>query len=268
MRPIRPMSAVERFFERLVERPSARLFGTRVQPIQLQHRIERAMEYGRTAGAGGIHVPDQFTVRLSRADVDRLKRTSELPVELASAALEWSRRRSYAVGARPRVAIVADDALRSGDIEVEARFSDRQSGPDPDATADLGRTSLYAAPVPLSPRATLGIREAGGREWTIVASAAPLAIGRSSDNAVVLVDERVSRHHARFQARGGILVLVDLESRNGTWVNGSRITELAVGTGDVVEIGGATITVLAGDDGLATSDGAPGSTPAVDRGAS
>ena len=39
-----PLTAVERFFERLFERPSARLFRARLQPIQIQHRIERAME--------------------------------------------------------------------------------------------------------------------------------------------------------------------------------------------------------------------------------
>jgi len=38
-----PLTAIERFFERLFERPSARLFRTRMQPVQLQRRIERAM---------------------------------------------------------------------------------------------------------------------------------------------------------------------------------------------------------------------------------
>ena len=42
-----PLAAIERFFERLFERPSARLFRTHVQPVQIQRRIERAMETGR-----------------------------------------------------------------------------------------------------------------------------------------------------------------------------------------------------------------------------
>ena len=49
---VRAMSRVERFFERLVERPSARLFKTRLQPIQILRRIERAMEAERGAGSG------------------------------------------------------------------------------------------------------------------------------------------------------------------------------------------------------------------------
>ena len=249
MRPNRPMSAVERFFERLFERPSARLFGTRVQPIQLQRRIERAMEQGRSVKAGRSRVPDRFTVRLAPADIDRLDGVAGLPVELASAALEWARRHGHAVMARPRVAIVADRGLRSGDIEVEARFTDHNAGPEVDAPADLGHTRIFAAPVVHSPRATLAIQDSGGRQWTVVADGSPLSIGRAQDNTVVLADERVSRHHARLQARGGVLVLVDLQTTNGTRVNGSRITEVAVGAGDSVEIGDATIQVLAVDDG-------------------
>lgn len=261
MRPNRPMSAVERFFERLVERPSARLFGTRVQPIQLQRRIERAMEQGRSAEAGVTRVPDRFTVRLSRGDLDRLSRAPALPVELASAALEWARRRGFAVTARPRVAIVADESLGAGDIDVEARYSDTRSGPSLDGSPDLGRTRVYAAPVLRSPRATLAITDVDGRHWTVVADGGPLTIGRSSGNTVVLADDRVSRQHARLQARGGVLVLVDLDSKNGTRVNGARVREVAVGAGDVIEIGDATLQVVAVDDGTAEAgqgvDGQP-----------
>ena len=258
------MSAVERFFERLVERPSARLFGTRVQPIQLQRRIERSMEHGRRVVAGTTRVPDRFTVRLSHRDLDRLARAEALPVELASAALEWARRRGYAVVARPRVAIVADARLGPGDIEVEARTSDLRSGPDLDASQDLGRTRVYEAPIVRSPRATLAVTDASGRQWTVVADGGPLSIGRSSGNTVVLADERVSRQHARLQARGGVLVLVDLDSSNGTRVNSARISEVAVGTGDIIEIGGASIAVVAVDDGLADGEAAvaPGPTDA------
>ena len=249
MRPNRPMSAVERFFERLFERPSARLFRTRVQPIQLQRRVERAMEHGRTVEAGRTRVPDRFTIRLAPASIETLAGVSDLPVELASSALEWARRRGFAVIARPRVAIVADARLRAADIEVEARFSDIRSGPDLDAPADLGQTRIFAAPVLRSPRATLAIREANGRAWTIVADGGPLSIGRTQGNTVVLVDELVSRQHARLQARGGVLVLVDLQTTNGTRVNGSRISEVVVGAGDTIEIGGAHIDVVAIDVG-------------------
>ena len=52
------LAAVERFFERLLERPSARLFRTRLQPVQLQRRIERAMESERLAATDRTLVPE------------------------------------------------------------------------------------------------------------------------------------------------------------------------------------------------------------------
>src|SRR6266511_2246652 len=66
---MRPLTAVEQFFERLFERPTARLFRTRLQPVQLQRRIERAMENERLSGAGRTLVPNRFRVYL-RPDVN------------------------------------------------------------------------------------------------------------------------------------------------------------------------------------------------------
>jgi hypothetical protein len=50
-----------------------------------------------------------------------------------------------------------------------------------------------------------------------------VTIGRGPDNQVVLPDREVSRHHAQIRHEGGRYVLVDLGSKNGTLVNGSRI---------------------------------------------
>jgi hypothetical protein len=248
MRPIRPMSAVERFLERLFERPSARLFGTRVQPVQLQRRIERAMAHGRIVERGRARVPDRFTIRISDRDFDRLGSVPELPVELATGALDWARRNRCALAARPRVAILADHALAPGDVEVEARYSAPGAGLDPEIDEQLGPTRLFEAPIVRGPRATLAVVERSGRRRTVVADGGSLTIGRTADNALVLDDDRVSRRHARLQARDGVLVLLDLDSTNGTRVNGERIREVAVGMGDLIEIGESTITVIAVDD--------------------
>src|SRR5260221_12346882 len=64
-----PLAALERFFERLFERPSARLFRTRLQPLQLQRRIERAMESERRVTLERTLVPNRFIVHLHPADL-------------------------------------------------------------------------------------------------------------------------------------------------------------------------------------------------------
>ena len=64
-----PLAAIERFFERLFERPSARLFRMRLQPLQLQRRIERAMEAERRVSLERTLVPNRFIVHLHPDDL-------------------------------------------------------------------------------------------------------------------------------------------------------------------------------------------------------
>ena len=71
----------------------------------------------------------------------------------------------------------------------------------------------------------------------------PLTLGRASDNGLVLGDARVSRHHARLQARRGTLVFTDLGSTNGSRVNGVRVDECALGIGDRLLVGDTVLVV-------------------------
>ena len=82
---------------------------------------------------------------------------------------------------------------------------------------------------------------AAGGGWS--STARVVTIGRASDNHLVLDDRRVSRHHARLQARRGMLVLTDLDSANGSRVNGVAISEVALGAGDRIELG-TTVFVI------------------------
>lgn len=66
---------------------------------------------------------------------------------------------------------------------------------------------------------------------------AVLMIGRAEDNNVMLVVDEVSRHHAKFQRRGDNVVLVDLNSTNGTYVNRQRIVERVLAHEDEIWLG-------------------------------
>ena len=66
-------------------------------------------------------------------------------------------------------------------------------------------------------------------------------IGRSSACDVPLDDASASRRHAELRRRGGETVLVDLDSTNGTLVNGRRVREAPLRAGDRITIGTTTI---------------------------
>ncbi|MEQ8847557.1 sigma 54-interacting transcriptional regulator [Botrimarina sp.] len=85
----------------------------------------------------------------------------------------------------------------------------------------------------------LVIRE--GSKWTDVFRLLPgenVTIGRAPTNRIVVKDERCSRSHAEVFPSAGEWVLRDLESRNGTTVNGARITsDHTLSPGDIIQIG-------------------------------
>lgn len=65
----------------------------------------------------------------------------------------------------------------------------------------------------------------------------PLTIGREEDNGIQLNDERVSRFHAKIQEDSGRIILTDLESTNGSRVNGHPVQMHVLRIGDQVSIG-------------------------------
>jgi hypothetical protein len=74
-----------------------------------------------------------------------------------------------------------------------------------------------------------------GRVFTDLSS--PATIGREDDNAIQLNDERVSRFHAKIQEDGEAVILTDLDSTNGTRVNGRPVQMRVLQVGDQVSIG-------------------------------
>jgi pSer/pThr/pTyr-binding forkhead associated (FHA) protein len=69
-----------------------------------------------------------------------------------------------------------------------------------------------------------------------------LTLGRGLNNDIILEDTRVSRHHAQLRYKTRRFWVTDLNSTNGTYVNGERISEVDLRHGDVVSLGGLELT--------------------------
>lgn len=69
----------------------------------------------------------------------------------------------------------------------------------------------------------------------------PITIGREEGNTIQLNDDRVSRFHVKIQEDQNKIVITDLESTNGTKVNGEEIQLRILRYGDVLEIGRSTL---------------------------
>ncbi len=124
---------------------------------------------------------------------------------------------------------------------------DREAGIGPGLPRPWDEPTMAAMPRPGTPPAggegrppTLAV-SALGRRFTID-GAEPVGIGRDRTNALVCLDPRVSRFHARLRREGGVWWLEDLGSLNGTYREGRRVDRLAIQA--------ATRVLLGGEDGV------------------
>ena len=166
---------------------------------------------------------------------------------------------------------------RSGDVDpVVAEVGPVANGGDvlykddpagqPGRGMALGdRTAVFVVPGIDGPHATIREIRPDQSNRSIAFDGRPLTIGRATDNGLVLRDGRASRHHARIDARRGSLVLSDLGSTNGSYVNDRRVESIALGEGDRIRVGTTTLLIEAihapgpamAADGAADGDGSP-----------
>lgn len=85
------------------------------------------------------------------------------------------------------------------------------------------------------------VSEKGRPERTAVFDKGTITVGRGPDNDLILHGESVSMMHAVFDSRDGLVVVRDLMSRNGTYVNGRRVEEAKVDATDAIGIGDVLI---------------------------
>jgi pilus assembly protein CpaF len=102
------------------------------------------------------------------------------------------------------------------------------------------------------------ITDEGGVRRTLDFSKPELTVGRVQGNDIVLSKRNVSKQHARLTLKGEQAVVVDLNSTNGTWVNGRKITTpQSLKHGDKIYIADFIITVEPSDGGSERASSAP-----------
>lgn len=85
-----------------------------------------------------------------------------------------------------------------------------------------------------------------GSERVVELSERTLQIGRGPGNDIVLADptQGVSRSHAELRFRNGRCVIIDLQSRNGTWLDGQRVQHAEVPPDGEITVGTYRLRVL------------------------
>jgi hypothetical protein len=205
----------------MVEGTVGRLFGGGVRPVEIGHRIARAMSDSRSVGVRGQPVvANHFSVALTPDDLGRFADVKESMVrELCDAAREHAKGEGWTFMGPVKVELVADTELRAGSFDVKARMKEADGG-----------AGVLVLPT--------------GEQ--IVLTEYLVTFGRLPECTISFDDSNVSRQHAEIRPEGDGFVLTDLGSTNGTKVNGGRVTRHRLVDGDRITFGATDVEFRAG----------------------
>jgi pSer/pThr/pTyr-binding forkhead associated (FHA) protein len=103
-------------------------------------------------------------------------------------------------------------------------------------------------------RVTIQLIEGLERGRVLFGLETPVTIGREDGNTIRLNDERVSRFHAKIQEDAGRYILTDLDSTNGSRVNGHPVQLHVLRTGDHIAIGRCLLIFGSNDEIASVAD--------------
>jgi DNA-binding NtrC family response regulator len=125
---------------------------------------------------------------------------------------------------------------------------------------DTPRTKLQPRPVRLVHKLRVAVIAGADAGATCAPDdGARLAVGTAEDNALVLRDPAVSRYHLELSRTPAGVEVIDLGSRNGTWVGNVRVQRAIVPAGTQIKIGDTTLAVE--DAGSALAPPPPADVP-------
>jgi Protein of unknown function (DUF3662)/FHA domain len=243
---------IESKIESLFEGVFGRAFRTHVQPVELARKLAKEMDDHRMVSVSRVYAPNEYAVYLSPTDREQFESYEEsLVSELQEYLAEHGRRESYVLLSAPRVAMHTDADLDVGEFGIATRMVQPEPGelqepmPEP---ATPGATMVYrpkSSPTEAATPEELGVQPevvtltVDGTSHTVDKQS--VVIGRSKDCDIRLSDPNVSRRHAEVRQEGTAYWLIDLESTNGSSVNGRRQQRARLENDDRITLGSTEI---------------------------
>lgn len=183
-----------------------------MQPVEIASALKRELDIGSViVDRDRVLAPNRFLVRVSSADATRLKAMGEsLERELLSVVNKHAARQGYQLLGGTDVELQADESLTTGVLEIDATSVDGEVSWTPVLNIDGHRHEL--------------------RKGSTI-------IGRGGESVIRITDSAASRQHLEIIWDGKAGLARDLDSTNGSKINGQRFREAALSPGTVITIG-------------------------------
>jgi hypothetical protein len=202
---------IEQACAAFIERTFAKTFPSDLEPAQIARKLVSTMEARTRGDEGHLLAPGSYLVYVSPDDFARLsEHRAYLEREWAELLRDMAARVGvYFFDGGPNVEMVSRDGIPTGmgDVAVAS-----------DVTISIPASPAITPPKRYHLRMLKGVPAYG--VYFIDRNA---SIGRSEESDIFLVDPSVSRNHATLHIEGEAVMVEDLGSTNGTFVNGERI---------------------------------------------
>jgi hypothetical protein len=225
------IAALEAVFDHLALSPARRLDARR-HLLSLSHRmlllmgLEHAVGISPHADEGEGLLADHMAALLLRLGRQNFQTTRDhIGYLMQLGLLERQAGRALRVGLAAPVSAVFDPELAKLAASLPALVRAFEGADDVEATLTLRQPP--PAPIPHAAR-VLVVSRAGEPTREVPIGAEPLLLGRAPSSDVVLAAEEVSRMHCRLVPGEAGLTVVDLQSTNGSFLDGQRLTAPAV----------------------------------------
>lgn len=229
---------VEKKLENAVGGVFARAFKGDVQPVELTARLQRELDSeAKLLSRERKLVPNEFTIRLSGHDYDRLTPYSKtLNAEIVPQLMTYAAEKGYIFNGPVGIEYALDESLPIGRFAIDSAAVAGVAGSAPSPTEDDS---------PFRQRTTGLVVEVNGVRHPLTPPG--LTVGRGTDADLRINDPGVSRLHARINVvsddSGTSLNIEDLGSTNGITVDGVRTRQATLAQGSHIEIGNTRMLI-------------------------
>lgn len=206
------LDSFEKGLERAVNSAFAKTFRSGIQPVEIASALRSELDKkAAVVSRDRILAPNTFTVRLSPADEEKMASLgAALGEELDTLVQSHAKAQGYSFAGPVSITVQRDDQLSTGTLRV-------------DSSTAQGRVAWR------------GVLDVEGKRHPLVKSRT--VIGRGSDADITISDAGTSRKHVEILWDGERAMVRDMNSTNGTMLNGRKVVEAALPPDSTVTIG-------------------------------
>ncbi|MBN9224864.1 MAG: phosphopeptide-binding protein [Microbacterium sp. SCN 70-27] len=211
------LDSFEKGLERAVNSAFAKSFRSGIQPVEIAAALRTELDAkAAVVSRDRILAPNAFEVHMSPADAERMRSIgSTLDDELLGLVQKHAKNQGFSFAGPVTIALAPDDQQATGTLRV---LSQTAAG----TVAWRGVVDIEGKRHPLNKGRTV--------------------IGRGTDADITIADAGTSRRHVEILWDGERAMVRDMNSTNGTQLDGRRITEAPLPPDSIITIGRTDIT--------------------------